>query len=497
MYYFPKRLAAGLLLAALAGACLPSAAAAGLPSLRLPAEQAGFSWPFTRVEVESIEPGSYRSTMTVGSTQQLSPTVLPANASDRTVTFASGDSGIIQIGDNGLIGAAAVGSTYVSATAGGVTVYYDITVEPDPSTVVADMDLTISASELAVGDTANLSVSVSPSSAASYADVQFSSSNEAVATVNSFGRVTAVAKGSATISVRCGDIVRSVDITVTIPTDGIRLNANYLILKPGETARITGSVTPASAPQALRFTSNDTSVATVSGSGTVTAVAAGSTSIVVTNGDSSSMVTVIVNRGSSAASSGSDETETPGSDGSTAEADPLIERINTAEGDTLSLRQAEAPSLSSAVLDVLRRSGKTLEITGEGYTLTVRGSDIRNTQNTLDTSLTFAPSESEEGVEFTLNGGSALPGVVTLALTGSDNSGYTRLYLYNRAAEQWQYLDIYADGVITADTAGRYLLTNETLSFIQVSMYALIGAGLVLVAIVVVYIAVKKRYWFW
>ena len=67
----------------------------------------------------------------------------------------------------------------------------------------------------------------------------------------------------------------------------------------------------------------------------------------------------------------------------------------------------------------------------------------------------------------------------------------------NEATGQWQYLNSYADSVVTTDTAGRYLLTNDTLTFIHMNIYALAAAGVVLVAIVVVYIAVKKRYWFW
>ena len=129
MKRFAKRLAAALLLAALtAGAALPAGA------IKLP------SWPFKHVDVESIDPGAYDAEMIVGTTQQLKPTVYPENASDPEVTFASDDISIVQVADNGLIGAASVGTARVSATADGVTIYYDITVLPDPSTVVSDMD---------------------------------------------------------------------------------------------------------------------------------------------------------------------------------------------------------------------------------------------------------------------------------------------------------------------------------------------------------------------
>ena len=490
MKRFAKRLAAALLLAALtAGAALPAGA------IKLP------EWPFKHIDVESIDPGEYDAEMVVGTTQQLKPTVLPEDASDPEVTFASDDLSIVQVGQDGLIGAASVGTARVSATADGVTIYYDITVVPDPSTVVSDMDAALSSEELAIGEVANISVSVSPSSAAATATVTFASSNEAVATVNNFGRVTAVGKGSATITVTCGDIVRTVGVTVYIPTDGIHLNTNYLVLKPGDTAQITGSVTPSTAPQGLTFRSSDTSVAIVNGAGLVTAVGTGSTSIVVSNGDSSSMVTVIVNQGGtpgggSASSGGASSSGGGASSQPEASDDPVIQQINDAQGALVNLNQADVPTITSAMLDALRRTGKQMSVTGEGYILTVNGADIRNTQNELSTAVAFAPSAAEDGVEFTLNEGGAMPCTVSLTLTGS-NAGYSRLYLYNQATGQWQYLNSYADGVVTTDTAGRYLLTNDTLTFIHMNIYALAAAGVVLVAIVVVYIAVKKRYWFW
>ena len=490
MKRFAKRLAAALLLAALtAGAALPAGA------IRLP------EWPFRHIDVESIDPGEYDAQMVVGTTQQLKPIVLPEDASDPEVTFASDDLSIVQVSQDGLIGAASVGTTQVSATADGVTIYYEITVVPDPSTVVSDMDAALSTEELAIGEVANISVSVSPSSAAATATVSFASSNEAVATVNNFGRVTAVGKGSATITVTCGDIVRTVGVTVYIPTDGIHLNTNYLVLKPGDTAQITGSVTPSTAPQGLTFRSSDTSVAIVNGAGLVTAVGTGSTSIVVSNGDSSSMVTVIVNQGGasgggSASSGGASSSGGGASSQPEASDDPVIQQINDAQGTLVNLNQADVPAITSAMLDALRRTGKQMSVTGEGYILTVNGADIRNTQNELSTAVAFAPSASEDGVEFTLNEGGAMPCTVSLTLTGS-NAGYSRLYLYNQATGQWQYLNSYADGVVTTDTAGRYLLTNDTLTFIHMNIYALAAAGVVLVAIVVVYIAVKKRYWFW
>ena len=332
--------------------------------------------------------------------------------------LASEDISIVQVDQSGLIGALSVGTTRVSATAGDVTIYYDITVVPRPGHRRGRYRRgPFLPTSWPWARSANISVSVSPSSAAASATVSFTSSNEAVATVNNFGRVTAVGKGSATITVTCGDIVRTVDVTVYIPTDGIHLNTNYLVLKPGETAQIRGSVSPSTAPQALTFRSSDTGVATVSGGGTVTAVGTGSTSIIVSNGDSSSMVTVIVNRGSASGSSSGSSSQ--GGSGSSspepdASGDPILQQINDAQGELVNLHQADVPVITSEMLNALRRTGKTMSVTGDGYILTVAGSDIRNTQNVIDTAVTFTPSATENGVEFTLNQGGAMPCTVDL-----------------------------------------------------------------------------------
>ncbi len=483
-----NKLAAGLLTLIFAfGAAMPASAAPAVTGLAL-----NLTLPWQRVAVESVELGEYSDTMAVGETQQLRPYVLPEDATDASISLASEDNTIIQVGSNGLIGAIAEGTTRVAVSAGGVTNYYTITVVPDPSTIVASIDAEISATELAVGETASISVSVSPSTSASYAEISFASSNESVATVNSFGRVTGVGKGKATISVICGELVKTLDVSVTVPTDGIHLNTNYLVLKPGESATITGSVTPSTASQALSFHSNDTTVVTVSSGGVVTAVGTGSTSVTVTNGDSSSMVSVIVNRGG-ASSTGTESGDGENGAASEGYVDPIVEQIEKATGD-LTFTQAELPTITGDMLTALRKSGYNLTVIGDGYSMTMRADRVKNTTNELSTAINF--TESDDGIEFVLNGGNALPGNVEITLDDS-YSAYPRLYLYNETNEKWQFLNNYTDGVITADAAGHYLLTTETLNFITMNFFALVAAGIVLAAIIGVYIIVKKRYWFW
>ena len=494
----PKQLAACAALVGLLTVCaaLPASAAGPLnaaAAIALP------TLPWSSVEVESIEPGDYAASMTVGTAQQLSPVIQPSKAAKRAnVSFVSDNPNIISVTSDGVAQAVGLGTAHVSAAVGDQSCLYTITSTPDESMIVTEMDITLASNTIAVGDTTSLSLAVLPTSAANYADVSLTSSNEKVATVNSFGKVTGVGVGTATITATSGSVSCSATIKVVNASSGtataqsLSLNTNYVVLKPGSSKTITGKVTPSSASQALTFKSNDTKVATVSAGGVITGVATGATSVVVSNGTASSSVTVIVNR--TASSSGS-EGSTGGSETPDKTlTDSVAQAIAVAEGSEVVLTQAEAPLLSAEALNALRTSGKTLVVNGSGYTIRLAAEDVKNTSATLDTALTFAADE--KGLRFTLNNGQPLPGTVQLTMT-DENAAYSRLYLYNTIGQKWQFLNAYANHTLKADTAGNYLLTNENLRFDNMDWTFFIAGGVVMVGIAVAYIVVKKRYWFW
>ena len=462
-----------------AGAALPASAAGPLNAA------AALSLPWSAAAVESVETGTYASTMTVGTQQQLSPVILPAKAARKaTVTFMSNDSTIVNVTSEGVAQAVGVGTAQVIASADGVSCVYTITTELDESMIVKEMDITLASGTIAVGETTSLSLGVLPSSASNYANVSLSSSDPAVATVNNFGKVTGVAPGTATITATCGDV--SASATVKVVNSGadrqsIDLNTSYVVLKPGASRTITGKVTPSSASQSLTFKSNDTKVATVSAKGVITAVGTGATSIVVSNGTASASVTV--NGGGS----------TDDSNGEVI-TDPVVEAIEADGTDEVTFAQRELPTITSEMLNALRLNGKTLVVEADNYTIRIAGRDVKNTSAQVSTALSFAPSEY--GVTFTLNGGEALPGVVQVEMTG-DNAVYTRVYLHNALKGKWQFLNSYKDHVLEADTAGEYLLTTQNLRFAHVDMTFFIAGLVVIVGIIIAYIVIKKRYWFW
>ena len=500
-----KKLAvcAAVLCLLVGGTAVSASAASPLTGLAL----SNVTLPWNQdVPAESIDAGSYTANMLLGSSQQLSPTVRPRNTTD-TVVYISDDTSILTVSSSGVVQAVGVGTTRITAAAGNQICAYTIAVSMDSSMIVTEMDLSLSSNTIYVGNSVSAQLQVRPTSASNYATVTLTSSNEKVATVNNFGRVTGIAPGTATITATCGSVTATTNVTVmSIPNSGtgtastgssnsgqvVTVNPSYVVLKPGATRTLTASVKPSSASQKFTFKSANSNIATVSPSGVITAVGTGATSITVSNGTASAMVTVIVNRSAASSEESSDSSTTKPEDDTPIEIDPVVQAIQDSTDNEIVFTQAEVPTVTGDILNALRTTGKTLCVVGDGYTMNVSGKNVKSTTSEIDTAITF--TESEEGLEFELDNGRTLPCAVQLEL---DVSTYSRLYLYNTISNKWQYLNSYKDGVITADTAGRYLLTNQNLRFGNINWTFFIAGGVVVVIIAIAYIVFKKRYWFW
>ena len=106
--------------------------------------------------------------------------------------------------------------------------------------------------------------------------VDWKSSNTNVVTVNKVGMIKAVAGGSATISVVAGNLKATCTVTVLQPVTSISLNKTNLSLDAGSTYTLTATVNPSNANnKAVTWSSSDTSVATVTQEGVVTALKKG------------------------------------------------------------------------------------------------------------------------------------------------------------------------------------------------------------------------------
>ena len=137
---------------------------------------------------------------------------------------------------------------------------------------------------LDAGKNEKLVATVSPEDATDK-KVTWESSNNSVVKVTSDGTVSAVSKGTAKITAKTSNgKTATCDVTVKQPITGITLNKKSLELERGEKTKVTATIAPSNADgdKTVKWSSNKTSVATVSSDGTITAVAKGNATITAT-----------------------------------------------------------------------------------------------------------------------------------------------------------------------------------------------------------------------
>lgn len=146
--------------------------------------------------------------------------------------------------------------------------------------------------KLSPGGTTTLVATVSPENAY-YKSLTWESSDTSVVTVDENGNVTAIKAGNATVTVKTenGEFTASATITVSndvVAVTGVKLNKSSLTLSPNESSTLTATIAPSNASnKGVTWTSSNTSVATVSSTGMVTAKKDGTTVITVTSKDGS------------------------------------------------------------------------------------------------------------------------------------------------------------------------------------------------------------------
>ncbi|WP_337968096.1 Ig-like domain-containing protein [uncultured Flavobacterium sp.] len=174
--------------------------------------------PGTVVAVTGVTLSPTTATLLVGATQQLTPTVAPATATNKAVTYSSSNTAVATVNASGLITAVAAGSATITVTTqdGAKTATCAVTVNAT-NVAVTSVSLSPTSASLSVGGTQQLTPTILPANATNKS-VNYSSSNTAVATVNSSGLVTAVANGSATITVTTVDGSKTSTCAVTVST---------------------------------------------------------------------------------------------------------------------------------------------------------------------------------------------------------------------------------------------------------------------------------------
>ena len=149
------------------------------------------------VSADSISLNKTTLSMKPGDRFTLVATVLPENATDKTVTWKSGATGVVKVSKNGILTAVGAGTATIRAmTSNGVKAYCKVTVAADKVTKVT---LNKTSASTKVGLTVQLTANTAPAGA-SGSEITWKSANTKIAKVNSKGLVTAVRSGTTKIT---------------------------------------------------------------------------------------------------------------------------------------------------------------------------------------------------------------------------------------------------------------------------------------------------------
>ena len=224
------------------------------------------------------------------SINKLVATVTPSQASQK-VAWSSSNGKIATVDSKGRVKAVSNGKCKIIATTTdgtNRTASCDVTVDVKFVTGIS-FDFN-SYTITNVNQTPVFNPNITPSDAEDK-NVRWSSSNTKVATVSSSGVIKAAGNGTCKITATTTDgtnLSASFNITVNIKATKITLDKTKIELTTGkETEKITSSIEPSIANKAVKYTSSNTSIATVSSDGVVTAVGSGTCRIIATTTDGS------------------------------------------------------------------------------------------------------------------------------------------------------------------------------------------------------------------
>lgn len=241
--------------------------------------------------VKKIQFEDGKKEVAAGSTLQLTAVCAPDNASITGVTWTSQNPTIATVDENGTVTGLKKGNAKITATAtdGSRTAGSVIVRVTQPVTMITVKTPEI---QVTVGKSAQAKATAQPDTA-SDRKLVWSSSDETIATVNSYGVITGKKAGTCIVTCTSNsnpDVTGTVTVTASQPVTKIE-NANEpeeLSLLTGQTVQTRWNVQPADATdKTLTFKSRHPRVVTVDANGVVTAVGRGTATVEATAKDGS------------------------------------------------------------------------------------------------------------------------------------------------------------------------------------------------------------------
>lgn len=220
------------------------------------------------------------------------------------LSYSSSNPDVVMVDEHGNLVAVNAGTAEVALSSEDGKIYDSgvITVVVTPTGISVPDSVTLS-----MGDNINASIeaTVTPEDATDVV-IEYSSSDEAIATVDNTGYITAIAAGEVDVTAIIADtgLAATCHVIVTPAIESMDMSKSSMTMKPGATGTLSVAVSPEDADiSGMTWTSTDEAVATVDQEGNVTAVADGTATITATIGNTSATCDVTVSSKSSGNSS--------------------------------------------------------------------------------------------------------------------------------------------------------------------------------------------------
>ena len=177
-----------------------------------------------------------------GNETTVEATVSPADATDVKASYASTDEAVATVDKDGRVQVLQPGECDIITTLmqDGEKVT-EKTTHVKAFYEVESITLDSNEGKLTVGNSHTIKATVAPEEAAAETTIEWSSSNEKVATVDSNGKVTAVSSGNATITATAGEESANYEVTVEQPKKVTTSNKTY---KSSSSSNSSAAVTP-------------------------------------------------------------------------------------------------------------------------------------------------------------------------------------------------------------------------------------------------------------
>lgn len=246
--------------------------------------------PATAIELDRDHVTLYRD-----DSFQLSATVFPDSVSTTSLGWYSLNSNVASVSDNGMVYANGAGETDIIVWADQVSDTCHVKVTP---IMVENITLNANHLSMALDETFTLTANATPNNAENRTLEWIIPENDVIATImtsENHLNIGAAGEGTVTITVRATDgsgvsATCEVFVSANTPVKSLTLSPESMTLYVGNSQQLNAIITPQDAyTQDLRWMSSNSNVATVNGSGVVTARGVGSAIITAITTDGSNL----------------------------------------------------------------------------------------------------------------------------------------------------------------------------------------------------------------